>query len=720
MVTAPRLLLAAAALLLPAAAPAQDASAESSSPWNGLLPDPDQGRGSGDRGNPEWLACRVLDGTTGLPVAGARFRRYPEWNRGATLRHSYLLGEGTTDADGFARVPALLHFHDGDSHWIVDAPGYAPAHHFGAVPEETVMLRRGEELRGRVLDALGKPAAGATVELFLGCGHSPAVRTAGTSDDGRFTLPCVPPGEGTLWILTPAGAADYVNLGPTLAFGDRPADFVLAPGATATGRVIDAAGDPIPGATVRSWQEQRGPAAVTGLDGAFTLEGVEPGHDFQVFHPSPVGEDRASVGRGWLEEIPVVVRMTAAGPLDPPARDGTLVVRAHRPDGKPAADVEFAAARVEDGGMAEGTTSDGKYEDDLPAGEARLPVAAGTWFIRPESRFGEGNFEPTEAIVPKDGTGEATVVLLPPARLRIKGDLPKFGVSLRLSIPGESIIPDDKWPPSPWEPLLPRDSPATLWIEPLLGYPLAFPVGPVDAAGVREVTVSIPPPHRIRLPEWASRAALFHGAREVAAGEVDGQFLTRATGRLVLRVEDGKGRTREAALDLPADRAVDLDAAADLEAAKPLPVAAVRFLGPDGAPVEPECAALEANGRRSGWNATSGITLETPRLLVARLDGWVPRTLFLDRGGPVEVRWGGAAMEFSIRRHDGEPADALVLAGGVVVPAPEGRLALGGFEPGTHELIVGFRDEPGGGRRLRVALKAGETRRLEVVLGDDE
>ncbi|HEU4396191.1 MAG TPA: carboxypeptidase regulatory-like domain-containing protein, partial [Planctomycetota bacterium] len=443
-------LAAAAALLLPAAAPGQDAPGESSSPWDGLLPDPDQGRGGGKRLDSEWLACRVLDGTTGLPVAGARLRRYPEWSRPATLRHSYLLGEGTTDADGFARVPALLYFHDGDSHWIVDAPGYAPAHEFGAYPERTVLLRRGEDLRGRVLDALGRPAGGATVELFLGCGHSPAVRTTVTAPDGRFTLPCVPPGEGTLWILTPAGAANYVNLGPSYAFGERPTDFVLAPGATATGRVIDAAGDPIPGAVVRSWQEQRGPAAVTGLDGSFTLEGLEPGHDFQVFHPSPVGEDAGHVGNGWLEEVPVVVRMTAAGPVDPPASDGTLVVRARHADGKPAVGVEFAAARLEDGSPDGGTTSDGDSEDEPPAGEARVDVAAGTWFIRPESRFGEGNFEPVDAAVPKDGVGEATVVLLPPARLRIRGDIPEEGVSFRLAIPGEKISPDDE-SRSPWE-----------------------------------------------------------------------------------------------------------------------------------------------------------------------------------------------------------------------------------------------------------------------------
>ena len=719
MATRLRALAAAAALLLPAAAPAQDAPAESSSPWDGLLPDPDQGRGGEERRASEWLACRVLDGATGLPVAGARLRRYPEWIQGATLKHSYLLGEGTTDADGFARVPALLHFHGGDSHWIVDAPGYAPDHLYGAYPDRTVLLRRGEDLRGRVLDALGRPAGGATVEIFLGCGHSPAVRTAVTAPDGRFTLPCVPPGEGTLWILSAAGAADYVNLGPSHAFGDRPTDFVLAPGAIATGRVIDAAGDPIPDATVRSWQQQRGPATVTGLDGSFTLDGVEPGHDFQVFHPSPVGEERSFVGRGWLEEVPVVVRMTAAGPVDPPREYGTLVVRARHADGKPAVGLEFAAARLEDGGPDGGKTSDGEDEDEPPAGEARVEVAAGTWFIRPESRFRGGDFEPAEAIVPKDGEGEATVVLLPPARLRIKGDYPADDVELRLAIPGETTFPGKDEARAPWEPLLPRDGPATLWVELKHGPALPFPVGPVDAAGVREVAVAIPPPHRIRLPAWARYPALFHGGREVAVVKADGPLLTWATGRLVLRVEDGERRTREVALDLPSDRAIEFDATADLAAAPTRGEADVRFLGPDGAPVEPECEAHHA-GRRSGWNGASRLPLDLPSLLVAKLDDLVPRTLFLEKAGPVEVRWGGAAIELAIRRHDGEPADALVLAGGVVLPAPEGRLSLGGFEPGTHELLVGFRDDPGGGRRLRVALKAGERRRVEVVLGDDE
>ena len=128
---------------------------------------------------------------------------------------------------------------------------------------------------------------------------------------------------------------------------------------------------------------------------------------------------------------------------------------------------------------------------------------------------------------------------------------------------------------------------------------------------------------------------------------------------------------------------------------------------------------LRGSGR-SGWGGESGLDLDPPVLLVARVEGWVPRSRFLDRPGAVEVRWGDASLDLELRNPDGEPADALVLAGGVVLPAPEGRVALGGFEAGTHELIACLRDEPGGGRRIRVTLKAGEKRALAVTLGDAE
>jgi hypothetical protein len=566
--------------------------------------------------------------------------------------------------------------------------------------------------------------AGATVEIFLGCGHGPAVRVAWTAADGAFTLPCVPPGEGTLWILTPAGAADYVNLGPSLDFGERPADFVLAPAATARGRVVDAEGDPIAGAIVRSWQEQRGPATLTDGDGRFVLEGCEPGHGLQVFHPSPVGEETTFVDDGWVEGVPVIVRMTAAGPVEPPADDATLVVRARRADGTPASEVEFSCVRLEDGSARGGEKTSGGGEDDPPAGEARLEVAAGTWRVLPDSPFDAETFDPVEVAVPEGGAGEAVVLVGPQARLRIRGEFAAGGVEIELAVRGGTLSPGRGEGGPAWAPRLPREGPATLWVQPAGGPRFPFPVGPAGADGAREAVVAFPAPHRLRLPAWADDATLLHGVREVAARRADGTLRTWATGRLVLRVEDREGRTREVPLDLPSDRAVDVDPAADLAAAPVRAAAEVRFLGPDGSPVE---AAVNIFDRRSLSTWRGGQSLDAasaeadwPCFVVARRAGWVPRTLFIDRPGPVEVRWGDASIDLELRDADGKPADALVLAGGVVIPAPEGRVALGGFEAGVHELIACFRDEPGGGRRIRVALKAGEKRVLAVALGEEE
>jgi len=716
------LALASAALLAPSPAPAQDADAATEEPWEGLLPDPDQGHGADGQPGSWWFGLRALDAGTGRPVAGARIRRYPEWIQGGTLRHSFLVGLGETDADGFARVPSYLDVVDGDSHWVVDAPGFAPAYHYGAYPDRTVLLRRGRDLRGRVLDPLGRPAGGASIELFLGCGHGPAVRTAVAGPDGVFTLPGVTPGEGTLWIRSPAGAADYFNLGPSRALGDRPEEFLLSPGATAAGRVVDASVDPIPGAIVRSWQEQRGPAAATGEDGRFVLEGVEPGFGFQVFHPSPVGDERTHFDSGWVEGVPIVVRMTAAGPVEPPDETGTLVLRAGRADGKPAAGVRFDCVRLDDGSGDDGVTSDGGDGEDAPEGEARIRVGPGTWRVMPGSAFEEETFAPVEVAVPDGGVGEAAIALRPQARLRIEGEFSAAIEDLELAVPGELLRAGDG-DGVEWSPALPREGPSALRVRLRAGPVLVFPVGRADAGGRRAAAVAIPRPHRIRLPGWARVPQLLDGEHEVAAVEDGGALLTWAAGRLTVRVLDGERLYRETGIDLPADRATEVDASEALAGATPRGDARVRFLGPDGAPVE---AAVEIFDRRSlstwrGGESVDGASVEAdwPCFVVARRQGWVPRTLFLDRPGPVEVRWGDASLHLEIRDGDGAPADALVFAGGAVLPAPEGRLALGGFEAGTHEVLVGLRDEPGGGRRVRVTLRAGELRRHTVVLGGE-
>ncbi len=76
-------------------------------------------------------------------------------------------------------------------------------------------------------------------------------------------------------------------------------DFILAGTGTITGRVIDADGDPVSGASVVSWDPGTGlhsvrlvsgaDSAVTGRDGGFTLEALVGHVNLDVYHPEYAG-----------------------------------------------------------------------------------------------------------------------------------------------------------------------------------------------------------------------------------------------------------------------------------------------------------------------------------------------------------------------------------------------------------------------------------------------
>ena len=207
----------------------------------------------------------VVQDEQGRPVAGVRVKPIV-WTNSSEIR--YLRedieesGPVQTDAEGrwrCAGMPAGI-----DSSRVSIAfthPDYErvdwPA---GQALEDVrrgkaTVLPRGLELAGRVVDPAGRPVLGARIvrgEEFAG-----ATSRAETDADGRFRFAHVPAGETVLTVQASgyAPALEKVVVRPGLA----PVEFRLAKGRTVHGRVVDAKGDPLAGATVNvdGWRGHR-------------------------------------------------------------------------------------------------------------------------------------------------------------------------------------------------------------------------------------------------------------------------------------------------------------------------------------------------------------------------------------------------------------------------------------------------------------------------------
>jgi RNA polymerase sigma factor (sigma-70 family) len=121
---------------------------------------------------------------------------------------------------------------------------------------KATVLPRGLELAGRVVDPAGQPIRGARVlrgsDRFL-----PDFARAETDADGRWRFPHLPAGETVLTVHVPvyAPALQKVVVRPGLP----PLELRLAKGRPVRGRVVNARGEPLSGATVNfdGWRGHR-------------------------------------------------------------------------------------------------------------------------------------------------------------------------------------------------------------------------------------------------------------------------------------------------------------------------------------------------------------------------------------------------------------------------------------------------------------------------------
>ena len=230
------------------------------------------------------VAGRVVDATTKAPIAETRVRV-----RGVDVpAQSDGSAELRTGQDGIfrVRVPAG----PAQAYLTTPAPeGYPlPNTKWDVVVKEgeetplEIALQPGLILAGRVVDAAGKPAAGA--RLFARWGHGFGWAQATAADDGTFRLRGLPDGEVTVTasrgedaLLLPATFKPPFPTEARLEIGPRPQIAIV-------GRVVDDTGRPAAGVPVRL-QRMRADdeyrsgfdagAAATDKDGRFRFAGLD-------------------------------------------------------------------------------------------------------------------------------------------------------------------------------------------------------------------------------------------------------------------------------------------------------------------------------------------------------------------------------------------------------------------------------------------------------------
>ncbi len=258
-----------------------------------------EGTGASDLGTvllaPGAAIRGVVTDAQGEPVADAEVRVEGTDRDGL----SFVLGEAEstglfTAADGSFALEDLAPGRTLDL--FVIHPGYGPASAPGvAVPTPTplrIVLRPTARVSGRVIDADGKPVAGATVAVFEDARGLSSSRSMGVDpkqgiadDEGGFVFADVAPGPFGLSAEAPRHQSAELR-GLEVKPGQELAglEIVLLAGAAVEGRVLSPEGSPVPNARVAVTEASRGRAitfsslrAGTDADGHYRIEGIAPG-----------------------------------------------------------------------------------------------------------------------------------------------------------------------------------------------------------------------------------------------------------------------------------------------------------------------------------------------------------------------------------------------------------------------------------------------------------
>jgi protocatechuate 3,4-dioxygenase beta subunit len=332
-------------------------------------------------------AGRVVADADGKPVAGARV----EVSVGSVLGLAYAASSAVTDGEG--RFEVLVGA--GAVEYEVDARGYEPLRLSRSRPladPPELRLRRTARVEGRVTrDGDGAPVAG--VPVFARSADGSLHGAAVTDAQGRFEMPAVSPGPLTVF----AHGAGHTTKGLSawrLGDGFNPFEVTVEPDAAVhvdlvvvragvmKGKVVDAAGAPVAGATITSSRlvpggendplEFLGGATAVATDetGAFQLDTLLLDASYRV-HAAVA---RTTSGRGGPVRVEAGRVATVEIRLAAP-RGG--VVRCELPDKRPVAGATVYAYKQVDGrwdfcGM-DATSADGEARfTSLPPGQIYL------------------------------------------------------------------------------------------------------------------------------------------------------------------------------------------------------------------------------------------------------------------------------------------------------------------------------------------------------------
>ncbi len=684
---------------------------------------------------------RVIDAATRWPIANARLRRYGEM----TQPPAVFLGVFRTGADGVARVDAGDW--DSDTHWIIDAPGFAPVHDYGVLPhhdEHELTLPRDVTLT--VLDGLGRPAPGARVDAFDGCGHAPSWQIAVADAAGHATLEGIDPGDTLLWPEAEGLASEYLDLDDRVHLDGRTGRFaiVLAPGGVCEGVVEDGDGRPLQGVTVRVTGNDRGPSAVTGPDGAFRLVGGEEAGGLALWHPLSDQEAHLlTADAAWRSGHPLRIPLLRTGFAweDAPARPLRVELL---DDAGAAVPAEVTFVRQGDGRAFDlSLPQDEESEDELAPGRYAVMTASDAPDVVVRSEV---------EILAGDGTQHIALLARRMSRLVVEGTVPE-GAEITLALPWreerlEAPADDDDDDPDDEEDdavAIEPDAPAAVRVE-WLGAAFFFEVGP-ELGGVRTAKIDVPRPHVLRIRTREGEApqlddvgfddalALREDGHDVPAEIEDTVIRTFAAGgALVVNVHTG-GQRHELWVVLPpgggTERDVHLptaEAAAErrvevrlnaVDAAAGATVSAWDVWGENVLESSDYDAAspptfLLAKRRRVPWRDQQ-VTVEVQR------QGAPTQFLHVIRPGVVTPQWGDASLRLVVLAPDRTPADAEArLAGDTFGTDDDGAIEITGLHAGTFVLDVVPAEGPAAGLRLTVTLGAGEHAEHTIQLPSEE
>jgi uncharacterized GH25 family protein len=175
---------------------------------------------------------------------------------------------------------------------VVNAPGYTTARvpnieveDGKTAPDVEVDVETGARLTGRVTGPDGSPLAGVSVRSDAMAGgrvmrFDMTDNSATTDPSGEYTIDTLDAGEKTFTFSRSGYTAQQKTV--TIAGGkDSRLDVQMSSGMRATGSVVTDSGTPIPDATVRAMSASEmdgGRSGRSDANGAFTIEGLAPGH----------------------------------------------------------------------------------------------------------------------------------------------------------------------------------------------------------------------------------------------------------------------------------------------------------------------------------------------------------------------------------------------------------------------------------------------------------